>query len=934
MNPSGNGRRYAAWGAALLVAVPILVLFGPVSLSDRSLAMRDAAHFYHPLLEWTSTQWRSGRPPLWNPYENGGVPLLADASSSIFYPGRLLLLLPLDFAWRYKLYVIGHVILAAGGAYLLARHWRCSALAAAMAAMSYACSGSVAFQYANVVFLVGAAWLPFAVWATDWSLVDRSWRGACVLGVCLALMVLGGDPQMAYHTVLMAAGYALLLSLGSNTQSSSSHWSLRLGAMFSLVGMAAMVGLLLAAVQVLPSLETAMTSDRAYYQRPRNLYEAGTELAGPGRADADGWPDVARGLFGQPEAGSHHERVYEFSLPPWRLVELLWPNVGGRMFPAHRRWLSLVPAEGRIWTPTIYMGLVPLLLALTQFRFRRAESRQAWLSWLVVLFTLGSFGGYGLGWLAREFYATALGGDPDQVPIGSPLGGLYWLLVTVLPGYVSFRYPAKLLVVASLAASQLAACGWDRVLVDHAQLLRMIIKGVAVASLLLLAGCCAGFFWLNHLDPLSPPGQSVAAFLVRHADSSLGPFDLRGCQRDVSIALIQTIVICVITHWLLRLAARSERLGWQWGLLAVVSVDLALANGWLVATAPAETWRAPPAVAAAIASDPLAKPIVGGDATRVFRADLLRWRPASFRVTSSADRLAQIAVWERDTLFPKYGLNHGISLVESYGSLKSVDYESLLLVAKTSGPPTSGEDRRLIPHPAALQLLGARYLILPANLEPRFPGQRPFAMPVHPPQNVPIPEGAKIWRLLDPLPRAWIVHDVEQLPPLSGRHLEDVDARARHVLFHHMADHKMPPARDFRSSAVVETDLPLELPRADSQPTGESCRVISYGQVRVEIDASLNVPGLVILNDAYAPGWNATVKTQGVERTVDILRTNRVCRGIWLPAGQHRIRYEYRPRSFMVGVWLSGASWLALAVVSGWFLVSRRLRSWISRPHG
>src|SRR5262245_38810373 len=173
MNESGNVRTYASCcAAAFLVAVPILVLFGPMLLTERSLAIRDAAHFYHPLLKWTSDRWLAAGPPLWQPYENTGMPLLADASSSLFYPGRLVLFLPIDFAWRYKLYVVGQVVLAALGTFLLARHCSASWHAAAIAAIAYSCGGSVVFQHCNVVFLVGATLLPFAVWAADWMLVQ------------------------------------------------------------------------------------------------------------------------------------------------------------------------------------------------------------------------------------------------------------------------------------------------------------------------------------------------------------------------------------------------------------------------------------------------------------------------------------------------------------------------------------------------------------------------------------------------------------------------------------------------------------------------------------------------------------------------------------------------------------------------------------------
>src|SRR5438874_12588030 len=131
----------------LAIAIPIAILFGPALASDRSFALRDAGHFYYPLFEWCCREWAAGRVPLWNPYENCGLPVLADATSSVFYPGKLIFLLPVDFAWRYKLYITLHVILAAAGTYWLARAWKANPAAGSVAAIAYGCGGNVVLQY-------------------------------------------------------------------------------------------------------------------------------------------------------------------------------------------------------------------------------------------------------------------------------------------------------------------------------------------------------------------------------------------------------------------------------------------------------------------------------------------------------------------------------------------------------------------------------------------------------------------------------------------------------------------------------------------------------------------------------------------------------------------------------------------------------------------
>lgn len=926
-----NGWPWRLW---LIILLPVLALFGPVLFTDRSFAMRDAAHFYHPLFEWTTREWARGRVPLWNPQENCGMPVLADASSSVFYPGKLVFALPLDFTLRYKLYIIGHVVLAAAGSYRLARHWNASQFAAAAAALSYSCGGNVVFQYCNVVFLVGAAWLPFAALAADKMLVERSWRGALWMGIVLALMILGGEPQAAYHGLLITGMYAVLLSLGKKQDEKAAvlpGWKGIAASPFLqrilLLGLAALAGFLLAAVQILPSAEASQESERAAYRRPRSIYEAATFGGSAG--------ETAQGIFGQPDPTTHHERAYYFSIPPWRLAEFVWPNIGGRMFPTQRRWLSLLPAEGRIWTPTLYLGLLPFLLAVAQWALRRGDEHARWLSWVVLLFTLGSFGWYGLGWIARELCVVVLRMDGDKFPIGSQVGGIYWLMTTLLPAYVNFRYPAKLLIVVALALSQLAAIGWDRLFAERREQLPKVLRWLGWVSAGLLVSAWALSIWLHQVLALgredSPVRTRLTAFLDRHRDNSLGPFDWQGSIIDVELSLLQTVVLCAALLWLLGRAWEQpeQKSKWQLAALLVVALDLAAANYWLVPTAPASIWRNPPLAAQTIADQ--AKP---GEQPRVFRANLMGWRPDIFRQHASRQRLSELAAWERDTLFPKYGLNHGMSLVESYGSIKSVHYESLLLVGRTYGPPQPGESGRSLPSATLLRLMGTQYLTLPDSYVPAAKDKPLFATRIDPEE--PPAAGAALWRMNSPLPRAWIVHQVVVLPPLSAvLDLDAIDSRATDVLFPLKPGTSKRAPRDFRTTAVLETNDSISLAPAAGNalanlPAEDSCRIVHEEPTEVRIEAALTAPGVLVLSDQFAPGWIAQLQSadgaKAVHPELPIYRTNRVFRGVIVPAGKHTVIYTYRPASFYGGAGISTFSWLAFGLIAIFGVLRRRGR--------
>jgi len=855
-------------------------LFFDAIFSSGMFCFRDAAHYYYPFFKFIQSEWAAGRVPLWNPYENLGVPLAANPTASVFYPGKLVFALPLEYGSAYKLYIMGHLLLAALAAYALARHWKASIRAAGVCAMSYAFSGNVLMLYSNVVFLVGAAWLPAAVLATDRMLVERSPGWAVTLGAVLGLMVLGGDPQMAYNAGLLAAAYALWLWWLASPLSiwerlfkgSLSLWErVRVRALtlrrtrvpqnddpcdhphpgtvpkgerswtrspLVLLTVTAIAGLALSAVQVLPSLEFVARTDRAASRTARSLYEIPACLRGEGD---DAWASIRDGLLcRQLEPETHHEHVYHFSVGPWRLAEYVWPNVSGRQFPVHHRWLEVIPAERRIWTPSLYMGLLPLILAVSAMRWRLTGRRSKnisdpfllpFLSWVVLVAVVGSFGWFGLCWLAGEIRFAA-GGDPSVLAgVGPPVGGLYWFMTVLLPGYIEFRYPAKLLVLAALGLSVLAARGWDRAFAGPSDRLRHWLLGLGMASLLgAVAALAIRPFWAGWLAGVEP-------------DVLFGPLDTAGAANDLLASFVQTALVCGAAWWLFRRAARGAR--WTETVAVVlVAVDLAVANRWMVVSAPAS--QRPPESRMAVAIEREETHHGGDQLVRVFRHPI--WIPPAWKRTSSPDRLVEAMRWDRDTLWPKYNLAGRLAITEVHGAMMLDDYRRFL----------SSFGRAELP-----SKVGAKYLVLPAGKTPSG--------------------GRKIETCL-----------------------EDACLWAQE-----------------KGSELFST------PENSSDPFSDpfSARIVHYDPLRIEVEAELDRPGLVVLREQFYPGWQLEVETAGQgSGRVPIVRADHVMRGARLPAGQHRVIYRYRPASFLCGAIVSGTAWLGLAVVGAMFGARRYLQ--------
>ena len=123
-----------------LLAGSLLVLvvacFGPVLFRGEQFSYRDAGDFYYPLYQRVQHEWEAGRWPLWEPEENGGMPLLGNPVAAVLYPGKVLYALP--YAWAARVYVIAHVVLACATMMVLLRSWRVSAIGSSLGAIAYA----------------------------------------------------------------------------------------------------------------------------------------------------------------------------------------------------------------------------------------------------------------------------------------------------------------------------------------------------------------------------------------------------------------------------------------------------------------------------------------------------------------------------------------------------------------------------------------------------------------------------------------------------------------------------------------------------------------------------------------------------------------------------------------------------------------------------
>jgi hypothetical protein len=123
----------------------------------------------------------------------------------------------------------------------------------------------------------------------------------------------------------------------------------------------------------------------------------------------------------------------------------------------------------------------------------------------------------------------------------------------------------------------------------------------------------------------------------------------------------------------------------------------------------------------------------------------------------------------------------------------------------------------------------------------------------------------------------------------------------------------MASGHDFHATALVETDtgLPTSAPEGASPEPGHA-EIVSYEPERVVVRTDAPAPSLLVLAEAWYPGWSATVDGSRAE----CLPANAWMRAVPVPAGHHRVVLRFRSRWLLPGalVSLSAAALLAVLV--------------------
>lgn len=837
--------------SAIFTPIVLTVLMYPTWIGTHRPAFRDVSHFYLPLYDYVAQRCDESWLPLWNPLDQTGVPLVGETTTAVMYPVRYAIFsLPVSVEHAMNLYLFFHLILASLFAWWLARCVGASRMSATVAAMTYTLSGGVFALACNPPFLVGAAWVPclFCVFLADGTRSIR--RRTAIASFAMTMMVLGGDPQAALHVCLIS-GIVVIVRWWKRHSSDADP----LIAVDSLKVLLASTLLAagMSAVQISASLDWSRQSDRVV------------------SVGDDDWKLP-------PVRDSVRANAYEFSLAPWHALELLTPRPFGELFPLNQRISPVIPGDGRMWTPSLYLGLLGLIAWMTRMLQWKRRGFEVW-SVLALVSLLMCGGQFGVVWIIQQFTSSI-------EHLDSAIGGPFWFLHQFVPGYSSFRYPCKWLPIFSIACAVVTARWFDRLQISPRCWIetRRVFFMVGLVLLACLIG--VGFvrwFGLGWLESRS-----------RLTDFFWGPLDAEGSLDAILQSLIHSLICFTILYFFLRwLAPRTDTIQQRssmtskqrWAAFAVtlcLTIDLSLSAHTMLP-------RVSITQEIALAEQAgLANPPANSLATHFWlRMQDGGW-PDEWKNSGSELRCAEVAASERAAWFGRWHLADRQAVFNNMTSIRS-QHSASFWDAVNQARRTSEKSREQTVWPSIRKWLGIDGI--------HHSGRDS----VHVEQDGDTYHLVKITGVIDSQPERlrtyidWSVTD-------SVRH----DALAQTVV-----------------RRVIESDgdpLPLVIASHRDVPSPQGSRS-TPPQVSIDADAWLvtTQQNTLCVRTVFQDGnWAATITSTDdatETRSIEVYNVDGLKQGCLIPPGKWRLEFLYRPVWLWPSVGVSFIGWMLFLVV-------------------
>jgi hypothetical protein len=855
----GSPQSAALFAAALTI---ILVLYWLPELSgSASFFVSDHTFYFEPLSRFIGDAFRQFRLPLWNPYLYCGMSQLSVPSPGIFYPGNLLYAFG-TYSQALAGQMLLHQLLAGFGMFLLVSSFGWGRAPAAVAGLVMAMCGYMFALTTNCTIAFSASCLPVTLWSfrsiaysTQSGRLIRRWWYMVAASLSVFLLISAGRPEVFAPGSIFLAVYCFIegsLSRKKGVESNlvNSSWQYQI--------LAFVTGLALTMPILIPVAEWASLSPRA-----------------------KGLP-VTHTLM--------------WSTNGYDLACMLFPQPFGDLLVLGSSYLKLVATR-----PTFYPFITSLFIG-------------------PVCFSLAVWGFFDKSWMWRKwilvglliFLIICLG---EYTPVAP-------FLVRTFPFLSVLRYPIKLMIFPIFLLAVAAARGTQSLLAGEVTRTARIV----VLSLWILATFVAIVYlsiWQFHIVlPFKATIPPMAAF-------NLG----RSIMGSSLIGLFCWVAAEINSK------GRLTRL--QCALLVIFGLT---ANLGAVAFCNRQMTTSRYFYNHKQLADTLLTAIeqrngVKGRFLKLYFDPLET--PADYKFDPGATWTANFFAYARDLMLCNTGIDAHRRETFGYEASETGDYREMILsVVRRSGvdkpSPAQESDHRLLDLPLLhlCQSTGTKYLgsqVYKRNLDVRPLNAEYFKLE-HEDRKM----NLRLYRVKGAAPRCYFAENWRWVKSASDAMKEaTLPAGSLHyaplsvpliergsaipvAISPEALTLPPPPPPEKDPAAPYKSTEEVQIDRLDRQKYSESTAVSENRPVALQApDSTATImvdnpehvsvsvvnkrPGFVIPCDHFYPGWCAFVDSI----QVPVYKVNCEMRGVYLPAGNHLVEFDFRSESLKYGLWIA-----------------------------
>jgi hypothetical protein len=897
--------------------------FSPVTFFGGLLAPGDAVIYYLPNFFREKV--------LWEPLISCGFPMFADPQAMTWYPPSAIFSF-LSHSWN--IFVISAYVLASAFAYGFVYTLTGSRLSGFVSGMIYGMSGFMMGHLGHTSVIHTAAWLPLFLWALEILRRKFSYGWFAVLSFSVGLGALAGHPQILFYMLGLGAIYAICFG-----------WSTPYGRWkyYILCLTAVGLGLALTAVQFIPAAELATLGPRA-----KMAFEEFISFSIP--------PNQIVGLLYPYLYGNMAQSMIGGSyFGKWNIVEvsgyvgLLPLMLAGIGFVCYRRdaraWFWLAIAFGAF---LLSVGdatpLAKIMYRVPIYNRFRAPARHL-IEITIALSVLAGFGVLsfqrgivkrrlilailtaGIGVMVFSLFGTTLwmrtnaarAGNITLLPWNNPAAGIP-VLIFITAGillYIWYRCKASWhlqTVILCLLIIDLSSFGFysywryispkkeDISAPPHAERYRKVLNG-SNQRIFPLGGGFSGFhqfhpntskLWgipsASGYGPL--PLSRVVSFLSMSGTGTLSSeFWRNEKDRSMDIMAVRYIVMPAferfageggftwakddlsvflgaqcgsLTEKFYRLSLRSPVKATALGIVSALSCSVEIPDGSAVGSV----------MLTDIHGNVRSMSLRAGIDTSEWAFDCSDVHPQMKHRRASIFRSFPVS---RESSSPCEGHHYLTTLsLEERIEVKTIDLEwggipGGILFLKMSFLDQQTGQSYPVSIVESLWSDKTRWKHIEDVLDGSF------------------------FENLKVLPRTWLVPETVLLK-------EEEVLRA-------IKTSQMPDGRIYDPLKMALVERPVNLNVKNMDPEARA-QITHLSDSKIEISTKAASSSFLVLSDVYYPGWKATI--DGVRTR--IFQTNYVQRGVMVPSGIHVVRFEFRPKTFYQGLFISIA---ALVIIAG-----------------